>query len=758
MGLALGHGGVGEAPLRRHVVTGDGAVVQRSSQPATTGGRVTTFDDAVRAVQVGRPPAEAAAELYAVLTEDERLWLLDGDTECWEGLARFRTDGYNTVPIVHGEVERLGLPGTRFVDGPRGCVAGHATAFPVSMARGATWDVDLEEEVGDVIGREIRALGGNFFGGVCINLPRHPAWGRAQETYGDDPHHLGEFGAALTRGTQRWVMACAKHYALNSMENARFVIDVTADEATLHDVYLPHFKRVVDEGAAAIMGAYNSVNGEWCGQNTYLLTTVLRDLWGWDGITVTDFIYGLRDAAGSLNAGMDLEEPFRQQRAERLAAQLQAGETSWDMVERAGVRLIAAQLRSYATRADVAPPAEVVADTEARALARTVAARGMVLLKNDLVEGRPVLPLDPASVRSIALVGRLATAANMGDHGSSDVRPPSSVSPYDGLRSAFPEAEIRLVASDDADEARRAAADADVAVVVAGFTAADEGEFIGPDSGMTAELFSLFPPIPQSAAALLGEAFGGENEDHGTGGDRVSLALRPADEDLIRAVADANPRTVVAIVAAGAVLTEAWRPAVPAVLMMWYAGMEGGHALADVLRGAQNPSGRLPFSIPTSEAHLPFFDRDATAITYDHFHGQRLLDRLGVSAAFPHGFGLSYTTYEVHGVEVRPAQAGRAVVSVDVANTGARDGTHVVQVYGRSSSGPYAGELVLVGFAPISVAAGTTASIEVPVSLVPLGAWDPTSRRRILPPAADVELEVGAHAHDPAAVVVRLSS
>jgi len=719
---------------------------------------MTTFDEAVRAVQGGRPPAQAAAELYAELTEDERLWLLDGDTECWEGLARFRTDGYNTVPIVHGEVERLGLPGTRFVDGPRGCVAGHATAFPVSMARGATWDVDLEEEVGEVIGREIRALGGNFFGGVCINLPRHPAWGRAQETYGDDPHHLGEFGAALTRGTQRWVMACAKHYALNSMENARFVVDVTADEATLHDVYLPHFKRVVDEGVAAIMGAYNSVNGEWCGQNTYLLTTVLRDLWGWDGITVTDFIYGLRDGAGSLNAGMDLEEPFRQQRAERLAGQLEAGETSWDMVERAGVRLIAAQLRSYAHRAATAPPTDVVANTEARALARTVAARGMVLLKNDPVDGKPVLPLDPASVQSIALVGRLATAANMGDHGSSDVRPPSSVSPYDGIRAAFPEADVRLVTSEDVDEAWRAAAGADVAIVVAGFTAADEGEFIGPDSGMTAELFSLFPPIPQSAAALLGEAFGGENEDHGTGGDRVSLALRLVDEDLIRAVAAANPRTVVALVAAGAVLTETWRPAVPAVLMMWYAGMEGGHALADVLRGAQNPSGRLPFSVPTSEEHLPFFDRDATAITYDHYHGQRLLDRLGVTAAFPHGFGLAYTTYEVRGVEVRPAEAGRYVVSVEVANTGTRDGIHVVQVYGRSSSGPYAGESALVGFAPVSVAAGAQSTVDVPVSLVPLGAWVPASRCRVLPAAGDVELEVGAHAHDPAAGVVRLTS
>ncbi len=275
----------------------------------------TAFEDAVLSIQLGRDVTEVAEELYAELDDGERLWLLDGDTDFWEGLARFRSEGYNREPIVHGAVHRLGLPGTRFVDGPRGCVAGAATAFPVSMARGATWDVSLEEQVGDVIGREIRALGGNFFGGVCINLPRHPAWGRAQETYGDDPYHLGEFGAALTRGTQRWVMACAKHYALNSMENARFTVDVTADEPTLHDVYLPHFERVAEQGVAAVMGAYNSVNGEWCGQNEYLLTTVLRDTWGWGGITVTDFIWGLRDAAASLNAGMDLEEPFRQQRA-----------------------------------------------------------------------------------------------------------------------------------------------------------------------------------------------------------------------------------------------------------------------------------------------------------------------------------------------------------------------------------------------------------------------------------------------------------
>ena len=458
----------------------------------------STFAGAVAAVRGGGSSEDAAGALYEQLDEDERLWLLDGDREFWEGMRSMRTEGYNRVPYVHGAVERLGIPGTRFVDGPRGCVSGHGTCFPVSMARGATWDVALEERVGDVIGREVRAQGGNFFGGVCINLPRHPAWGRAQETYGDDPHHLGEMGAALVRGVQRWTMACAKHYALNSMENARFTVDVTVDEAVLHDVYLPHFKRAADEGVAAIMGAYNSVNGEWCGQNTYLLTTVLRDLWAWNGVTVTDFIWGMRDGAKALDAGMDLEEPLRQQRAQHLRGQIADGDTSWTMVRRAAVRLLAAQLRSYATRTPDDPPAELMANEEARALARTVASRAVVLLKNDSVAGRPVLPLDPDALRSIAVIGRLATVANTGDHGSSDVRPLSVVTPLEGVRAALPDASVSVVEADDLGAARAAAAAADVALVVVGYDASDEGEYIGPDVASRPELLATFPPIPDA--------------------------------------------------------------------------------------------------------------------------------------------------------------------------------------------------------------------------------------------------------------------
>src|SRR5690348_15080838 len=196
------------------------------------------------------------------------------------------------------------------------------------MGRGATFDRDLERRVGEVMGIEARAQGCNLSGAVCINLLRHPAWGRAQETYGEEPALLGEMGAALARGAQRHVMACVKHYACNSMENARFTVDVRVDERALHEVYLPHFRAVVDAGVTAVMSAYNSVNGEWCGQNRTLLTEILRDEWGFAGFVMSDFIWGLRDPVGSLAAGLDVEMPFAQQRAAALPAALAAGTAS----------------------------------------------------------------------------------------------------------------------------------------------------------------------------------------------------------------------------------------------------------------------------------------------------------------------------------------------------------------------------------------------------------------------------------------------
>ena len=722
------------------------------------------FARAVEAVRLGATTQAEAKNLYDQLSDAERLGLLDGDDEIWPHLRELIAEGYNVRPYVHGEVARLGIPGIRFVDGPRGCVAGHGTAFPVAMARGATWDVELEQEIGEAIGREVRAQGGNFFGGVCVNLPRHPAWGRIQETYGDDPHHLGEFGAALARGAQKFTMACVKHFALNSMENARYTVDVLVDDATLHDVYLPHFKRAIDQDISAVMASYNSVNGEWVGQNRELLTGVLREQWGWGGITVTDFMLGFRDGALALEAGMDLEEPASQIRATHLRRQLEEGETSWTAVERSGVRLLAAQLRSYAQRETDVPGEEIMACESHRQLARKAAARSMVLLKNEPVQGVPVLPIDQ-TVRSIAVIGRLAVAANTGDNGSSSVKATSSVTPVDGIRSAFPNAIVTLFTNDDPIAAAEAAANADIAVIIVGYTAADEGEYVPSLNALPPELAALFPPMPEGFVLIeksrakkhAAETASAGPSGEGVGGDRASLRLRPIDEQIITAVAAANSRTVVAIVAAGAVITETWRAQVPATLIMWYAGMEGGHALADVLTGRQNPSGRLPFSIPTSDEHLPFFDRDATSITYDRFHGQRLLDRLEAEAAYPHGFGLSYTTFSIVDAVVIDWSEHGPQVRVAVHNNGDVDGRHVVQIYGRRSTGNYADELLLTGFAIAAVPADTTVEITVDVSMLALAEWDPTTRQRVKPKLSDVTLEVSSFAHDPSAILVEMT-
>ncbi|WP_084126141.1 glycoside hydrolase family 3 C-terminal domain-containing protein [Demequina sp. NBRC 110054] len=707
------------------------------------------YPQAVSAVRDGASAEDEARGLYARLNDDERLGLLDGDREFWEAMDEMMHVGYNTVPYVHGEVARLGIPGLRFTDGPRGIVMGHSTAFPVSMARGASFDLDLEERIGRAIGLEARAQGANFFAGVCVNLLRHPAWGRAQETYGEDTHVLGEMGAALTRGVREQVMACAKHFALNSMENARFQVDVVADDDVLHEIYLAHFKRIVDEGADALMSSYNSVNGEWAGQNPELLTGVLRDMWGFEGVVVSDFILGLRDAAASLEAGLDVEEPFRQQRARDLEDGLAQGQTSWAAVERSGVRILATQLRFDASHDAPIPSTKVIACDAHRALAREAASTSMVLLKNDDVDGAPVLPLDRTDLKRVAVIGRLADMANTGDHGSSDVHAPTVVTPLEGLRAALPGVEIVEVLEDDPVKAATVAKDCDAAIVVAGFTAKDEGEFTDASAMFASDVESLYPPRPDAdpEEPLLVAVAGGDSV--ADGGDRIRLTLRPVDEAIILAVADANPRTIVSMVAAGAVISEAWRHEVPGIVMSWYSGMEGGHALADVLLGEVDPGGRLPFAVPTTENHLPFFDRDATCITYDRWHGQRLLDRLGVAAAYPFGHGLSYTDFDVAVEGVRRLDDAVAEIDVAVTNVGARRGRHVVQVYAVGADGGKH----LVGFQVADVEAGATTHVTVPVSLLPAGGWDP-DRRAVVPPHGPVTLLVARDSRDAEALEV----
>jgi beta-glucosidase len=375
-------------------------------------------------------PAEIdgkARALLAQLTLREKIKQMSGDIPFLTGgpaMAR----AYNTEPIPAGENLRLGIPGIRFSDGPRGVVMYHSTCFPVSMARGASWDVGLEQRIGDAIGVEARAQGANFFGGVCINLLRHPAWGRAQETYGEDPHHLGEMGAALVRGVQRHIMACVKHYACNSIERARFKVNVKADERTLHEVYLPHFKRCVEAGAASVMSAYNKLNGDYCGHNRRLLTGILKEEWGFEGFVVSDFIFGVRDGKAAALAGLDIEMPFTMHYGRKLERLVRQGLVPEALIDAAVLRILRQKLRFSRIGEPGRYRKEVIAGPEHRALAREAAEKSAVLLKNDPVEGTPLLPVG-AEIRRIALLGKLADTPNTGDGGSSMVRPPQVITP-----------------------------------------------------------------------------------------------------------------------------------------------------------------------------------------------------------------------------------------------------------------------------------------------------------------------------------------
>jgi beta-glucosidase len=724
----------------------------------------TDFDSAVVRVRTGQmKAADAAADLVSRLTEEEKLWLLDGDQAFWPGIFRIVTKGYNRVPVVAGAVPRLGIPGVRFTDGPRGVVIGASTCFPVAMSRGASWDPALEEEIGRAIGAEARAQGANLFAGVCVNLLRHPAWGRAQETYGEDPVHVGVMGAAATRGVRQHVMACLKHYALNSIENARFVVDVTVDDEALHEVYLPHFRAAIDAGADAVMSAYNSVNGEWAGQNRALLTGILREEWGFAGFVMTDFIWGLRDPVGSVAAGQDLEMPFRQQRARHLPAALRSGLVPMADVETAGTRIVAAQLAHQAMpRQPLA--ADVVACPDHRALARRAASCGMVLLRNQPVDGQPVLPLEAADIRSIAVVGRLADKPNLGDKGSSTVRPPTTVTALAGIRTAFGPARVTYHDGADRSTAARTACNADVAVVVAGYTARDEGEAMVM---LDAAAISAMAPSPlnQLAVAKVFTALMGAAVSRRMipGGDRGSLRLHAHDEDMIRAVADANPRTIVVVISGSAVVMEAWQEQVPAILMAWYPGMEGGHAIADVLTGAAEPGGRMPMATPSDPAHLPFFDPGARHITYDRWWGQRKLDRDGHQATFPLGFGLGYTTFALTELEVTgtgPIAAdgsGSVSVLVTVTNTGARDGSTVIQLYAvNTEPGPRDRPgRQLLGFTRVQLLAGRSTRAQVCGSLRPLARRDPGSHAWSLVPGS-YRLEAAQYSGDAHAATAEL--
>ncbi len=706
----------------------------------------TPFANAVAAVRSGQRTLEqATSELIGRLTDDEVLWLLDGDLTVLRGI-REMSDRYNKVPFEAGRIDRLGIPGIRFTDGPRGVALGASTAFPVAVSRAATWDPDLERAIADAIGAEARAQGANLWAGICINLAYAPGWGRSQESYGEDPLLLGAMGAAAVEGANPWVLSCVKHFALNSMEEARFRVDVAVAEDVLHEVFLPHFRTVVEAGADCVMSAYNSVNGTWAGQNRHLLTDILRGQWGFTGFVMTDFIWGLRDPVGSVGAGQDLEMPFRQQRAATLPASLNDGRLSRADVERAAHRHLSAQIR-LALRARPTPPGDVIASAGHRRLARDAASRGTVLLRNERIDAVPMLPFDESALSRVAVLGRLADQPNQGDVGSSLVSPPASVSILDGLRDRLGPRLVHLRGSDPT-AAAEAARGADAAVVVVGLSSSDEGEsMIGVDTASTQLLGGVarFRPV----AAVLVRVAAQVARLKKFGGDRRDLRLHRGDVALIRAVARVNPRTVVVVIGGGTMGLAPWDCVAAAVLLAWYPGMEGGHAVADVLFGDAEPAGRLPMTIPRRKEDLPQLDWDATQVTYGRWWGQRKLDRDGVPAAYPLGFGLGYTTFLLEGLKVSPCHGERFTASVTVTNTGARPGHHVVQIYAEETADTGNPVHHLLGFHSAHLAAGMTLRVGIECSIRPLQCWADDHFKTTV---GDVVIRAASYAGDPHAL------
>ena len=652
-------------------------------------------------------------DLLSRLTLEEKVSMMSGS-----GFYKLHSEAkeWGAQPYPAGGANAyLGIEGLKFSDGPRGVIVGHSTCFPCSMARGATFDRDLEHRVGEAMAIEARAQGVNLLGQVCINLLRHPGWGRAQETYGEDSFHLGEMGSSLSKGTQHHnVISTVKHFALNSLENSRFELDVRIDERALREVYLPHFRKVIEAGCLSVMSAYNKVNGIQCGQNAYLLTDILRTEWGFEGFVHSDWVLGVYSPQGA-EAGLDVENPEPVWFGDNLLAEVKSGRIDARVVDIAVARILRT-LQAILNAEDPLPdyPMSMVAGEAHVNLAREVAEKSAVLLKNE-----NVLPLSPEAMRSVGIFGKLAALENTGDQGSSRVSAPHVTTPLQGLVQYLGEDIVSFAGDESAPEhAGKSAAEFDAAIVVVGYTAVEEGEYIPNEINLGQE------ELPERLSAIL-DGTRARRPGRPIGGDRDMLSLPANQIELIKQVAAANTRTIVVLVAGSAVMVEEWVEDAPALLQTFYAGMEGGSALAKLLFGDVSPAGRLPFTVARDASHYPPFDPEARSIEYGYWHGYALLDRAGSTPRYPFGYGLSYSKFEHSGLEVERTSGGGVIAHVRVTNIGPFKAVDTPQLYsewpGLSIERPRKN---LRGFARIELAPGESGEVQFSIEPRDLAWYD----------------------------------
>jgi beta-glucosidase len=685
----------------------------------------SVYLDATRSVE------ERVDDLLGRLTLAEKIQLLHADSK------------FSTAAIP-----RLGIPARQLSDGPHGVreemgarngrPAGRTDDFstwlPVSVALAATWNPDLARQYGAVLGQEARARGKSVLLGPGVNIQRTPLGGRDFEFFSEDPFLAARMAVPWIKGIQSQdVAACVKHYALNNQEWERDTINVEVDERALREIYLPAFEAAVKEGGVwTIMGAYNQVRGQHACHNEYLLNTILKGEWGFRGIVISDWngTHNTREAAfNGLDLEMGTERPYDEfYLARPLHNLVNRGLVPLSVVDdkvRRNLRVM------FLSGAFDNRPEGAINTVAHQQTARRIAEEAMVLLKND----GGLLPIDIRRVRSIAVIGENATRRQAHGGGSSEIKPFYEVTPLAGILA-------------------RAGANVNV-VFSQGYRTRGQDPVLGSDPTL------IDRAVAAAKQADVAIVVGGLNHNdfaETESKDRKNLDLPGGQAELIARVVEANPRTVVVLVSGAPVAMDPWLDKVPAVLQAWYAGMEGGNALAAILFGDVNPSGKLPCTFPRrlddSPAHaLGAYPGKEGTVRYTEglLVGYRWFDAKAIAPLFPFGHGLSYTTFaysnlRVTGGDQKPWSPVR--VQVDVANLGQRAGSETIQVYVHDveSTQPRPPK-ELKGFQKIALDPGEKRTVEVPLGIEAFAFYDP-ARKAWIAEAGEFHILVGASAGD----------
>ncbi|WP_232662852.1 glycoside hydrolase family 3 C-terminal domain-containing protein [Pseudonocardia sp. TRM90224] len=618
---------------------------------------------------------------------------------------------WDTAAVPEHDIESITLS-----DGPHGLryqpadeqddlIKGRpATCFPTASALGSSWDEGLAAEVGAAIGVEARASGVAVVLGPGVNIKRTPLCGRNFEYFSEDPFLSGRMGAALVEGLQsQQVGASLKHFAANNQETERLRISADVDERTLREIYLPAFEHIVTTARPwTVMCAYNKVNGTFASQHRELLTGILRDEWGFDGLVVSDW-GAVHDRVAAMIAGLDLEMPPNTGISDRAVVEAVAdGSLAEDVLDESVRRLL-----RLVEQARERKPA--TADLDAHhTLARRAAAESMVLLKND----GGVLPIADSAGLTVAVLGEMATVPRYQGAGSSLVSATRVDIPLDALAAALPAATVRLAGS------ASDVSGADVAVA-----------FLG------------LPPAVES------EGF-----------DRADIDL-PADQvALLEAVAATGVPVVVVLCNGSAVRTSTWDHHTAAVLECWLGGQAVGSAVADVLTGAVAPSGRLTETIPLRLQDSPSFlnfPGEEGHVRYGEgvFVGYRGFDASDTAVAYPFGHGLTYTEFTYSALDVSVAGSAdegtlAITVAATVTNTGARAGQEVVQLYvGDPVASVARPPRELKGFTKVRLGPGEHTTVTFPLAARDLSFWSIAKPGWLLEPG-EFTIAVGASSRD----------